>query len=229
MMRASLLPYAFIISSVVYLSVTLILARLTLQPVQFRLMIYTGALNATCGAFSYFLEDNYWTPARIGGLIIGIEDLLIAVAVGMIPWYLVALIWQKRMAIDLRWPIALKRIAVIMFSAYLTYLIGMLTDVDPMAMMLAVCASLTMVILALRPDSWPLAATGFIVFGLIWFLLVEITFAALPGFIQQWNLESRWGRPILGVPVGEIVWALIFGALIPLLTAFVFDVRVKRG
>ena len=226
MMSDSVLPYAFIVSSVVYVLLVLSLGRLTLQPIQFRLMMIAGALNATSGAFSVFLEDHYWMPRRLGGASLGIEDALIAAVVAMIPWYLVAVLWQKKLTVDFQWRRSLKRIVCLMVLAYLTYLIGVSAGIDPMTMLLLICVALAIGLLIRRPQAWPLAATGAVIFGLVWFVIVKATFILLPGFIHQWNLLGTWGKLVCGVPVGEIAWALIFGALLPVLVSFTFDVRI---
>ncbi|HQL01378.1 MAG TPA: hypothetical protein PK090_11440 [Smithellaceae bacterium] len=226
MMSESFLSYGYILSSAIYLTITLVLGRLTLQPVHFRLMIYAGALNATSGVFCYFLEEHYWMPKRVGGMIMGVEDILIAAVVGMIPWFLVAVIWQKRLTVHFQWRASCRRIACIMPMVYLAYLMGIYIQIDPMSLLLIICAILAAGLLILRTDAWPLAATGFVTFGPAWFLIVWATFYLLPGFVHQWNLDGTWGTPLCGVPLGEIVWALIFGALLPVLVSFTFDVRI---
>lgn len=226
MMSESVLSYALILSSTVYLTITLVLGRLTLKPVHFRLMIYAGLLNATSGVFCFFLEEHYWMPKRVGGMVVGIEDILIAAVVAMIPWYLVAVIWQKTLTVHFQWRASFRRIACMMPLAYLAYLMGIYMQINPMSLLLIICTALAAGLLVLRPDAWPLAATGFVIFGLAWFLIVLATFFLLPGFVHQWNLDGTWGKPLCGVPLGEIAWALIFGALLPVLVSFTFDVRI---
>ena len=224
-MRALVIPYAFLISSAVYILITLALGRFTLPREQFRLMNYAGLANAICGVFSYFLEDNYWMPHRWGGFRLGIEDFLIAYAVGMIPWYLVAFFWKKKLRVNFQWPGVIKRFLLV-GSISFTYLLGVWMGVNPMTALLVICGAVVVALLCMRPGNWPLALTGMIAFSIIWFFVVALTFWALPDFIFQWNLAGQWGRPLFGVPVGEIVWAVVFGAALPLLTGIVFNVRI---
>ena len=226
-MRSLSISYAFLISSFVYVAIILLLGRFTLPREQLRLMIYAGMATATSGVFSYFLEDNYWMPQRLGGFRLGIEDILISSAVGMIPWYLVALLWKRKLWVDFQWSGVIKRFLMIASMSYVTYLLGVWVGINPMTMLLIICVVLMFIMLGLRPDIWPLALTGAIAFGAAWSSVAALTFWALPGFIFQWNLKGIWGKPLLGIPVGEIVWAVIFGALLPLLNSYVFNVRIN--
>ncbi|HBH87351.1 MAG TPA: hypothetical protein DDY17_07110, partial [Syntrophaceae bacterium] len=63
----------------------------------------------------------------------------------------------------------------------------------------------------------------------VWFVVVAVTFRLFPDFLTAWNLASQWGRPLYGVPIGEIVWSVVFGAVLPLLTGIVFNVEIIRN
>lgn len=225
-MRVMLISYAFLICSVLYTSITLILGHFTLPREQFRLMIYAGLATATSGGFAYFLEGNYWMPLRLGGFMLGIEDLLISYAVGMIPWYLVAFTWKKKLQMNFQWPGVIKRFLLISFISYTAYLFWVWFGLNPMTGLIVICGILVLAVLFMKPRNWPLALTGMISFSVVWFFVVALTFWLLPDFIFQWNLEGQWGRPLFGVPVGEIVWAVAFGAVLPLLNSFVFNVWI---
>jgi hypothetical protein len=229
MINDFVMEHAFLTSSAVYLAVAAALGRLTLPAEQFRVMHLAGLATATCGVFSYFLEYNYWTPSRLGGVRIGIEDFLISYAVGVIPWYLVAILWKKRLRVRLQWTRAIRNFLMAAASCYVTYLIAVWTGMNPMTALIAVCVLMAFALLYLRPGNWPLALTGMITFPAVWFVVVAVTFRLFPDFLTAWNLASQWGRPLYGVPIGEIVWSVVFGAVLPLLTGIVFNVEIIRN
>jgi hypothetical protein len=202
-------------------------SRFTLPREQVRLTHYTGLASGPGGLFLYFLEGNYWTPGRIGGLRLGVEDFLISYAVAAMVWYLVALVWGRRLRLQLYWPSVLRRYLMAAIGCDLTYLTMVWVGVDPMTSLLLTCLLASIALWWLRRSNWPLAVTGVVAFTLVWFSVVAITFWLLPDFVLKWNLTGEWGQHVFGVPAGEIVWALVFGVFWPLFTGFVFDVSIE--
>ena len=45
-------------------------------------------------------------------------------------------------------------------------------------------------------------------------------------FLDLYNLETFWGRPVYGVPLGEPVWALVYGAGWPLFVSYFLDLKL---
>jgi hypothetical protein len=227
-MRAFLIDYSYILCSVAYIVPVLVLGRFTLPREQFRLIHYAGLANAPAGLFLYFLEGNYWTPGRIGGLRLGIEDFLISYAVGAMAWYLVALVWRRRLRLQLHWPAVLRRYLMAAIGCDLTYLVLVWDGVDPMTGLFLTCGPVAVALWWLRRENWPLALTGMIPFPLVWLLVVALTVSLFPEYLFKWNLAGQWGRPVLGVPAGEIVWAFVFGVFWPLFVGVIFDVEIVR-
>jgi len=226
---------AFILSDFHFLLCSLVLAVLSLTSgywvlprEQFRLMNFAGLANSTSGAFSYFLEYNYWTPPRLGGFRIGIEDFLISYAVGLMAWLVVALLWRRQLQVSLDWFLAFRRFLALASLCYVTYLVMVQVNVNPMTALIVICVGLVAFLLCLKPGNWPLALTGSITFSLTWFAVCVIVFSLLPDFLLTWNLSGSWGWSLFGVPAGEIFWAAAFGAVLPLLTGYVFGVRISR-
>ncbi|MGD0915200.1 MAG: hypothetical protein ABSB22_01970 [Thermodesulfobacteriota bacterium] len=227
-MHAFVMNYSYLLSTVAYIAVVLMLGRFTLPREQFRLMHLTGLTSAPVGVLCFFLEGNYWTPPRLGGLRIGIEDILIGYAVGMLPWYLVAVVWRRRLQVRFHWPAVLRRYVVAGAGCDLTYLVTVWVGMDPMTGMLITYGLGAVALWLFRRGNWPLAATGVLQFPVVWFCVVAFTFWLFPEFIFKFNLAGNWGRPVFGVPVGEIAWAFTFGVFWPLFTAVIFNVEIER-
>ena len=82
---------------------------------------------------------------------------------------------------------------------------------------------------ALRPEIVRLAAWGAFALPVVWTALVALTFALEPTFVHESNLEGAWGARLLGVPLGEIAWAAVFGAFWPTFLGHVFRVPLHAG
>ena len=218
--------FHFMLCSFALSFLALVLGYWALSHEQFRLMNFAGLANSTSGAFSYFLEYNYWTPPRLGGLRIGMEDFLISYGVGLLAWLVVALLWRGKLQICLDWFLAFKRFLALAAVCYATYLIMVWVSINPMTALIVICMALAAFLIYLKPGNWPLALTGSLAFSVTWFAVCVIIFQLLPDFLLTWNLSGSWGWFLFGVPAGEIIWAAAFGAVLPLLTGYVFGVRI---
>jgi hypothetical protein len=74
---------------------------------------------------------------------------------------------------------------------------------------------------------WPLALAGVFLFPLIYLSMTRFDFWLWPDFVGQWSKTLPWGKRVLGLPLGEITWSIVFGAYWPLFTAYIFDARLS--
>jgi hypothetical protein len=219
----------YLLASVTYLAVALLLARLTLSRRQARLTAWSGAVHLPAALLAPLLEPSYWAPVRTGGVAFGFEDVLITLAVAVWAWYLVALRFDARLGTPATLRVAFRRSllpgAVIIGGFLLAWTAG----VDPMTALLVVCLLAAVALGALRPDRRELAAWGSLSLSVAWFGLVWATYALAPGFAAQWNGAGAWAVRLAGVPLGEVAWAAAFGAFWPVFLAHVFDVALVPG
>lgn len=227
MVAPSATPY--LVASVAYLALVMALARATLSPPQARLTLLAAAVHAPAAAFAPLLEPSYWTPARVGGGPLGIEDVLITGAVASWAWYLVALRFDGRLGAPVAARDAFLRSLAPGGWVIAGYLALWLIGVDPMTALILTCTAGALVGAALRPEIAPLAAWGAIALPIVWTALVALTFALDPAFVHEWNPEGPWGARLLGVPLGEIAWAAVFGAFWPTFLGHVFRVPLRVG
>lgn len=78
------------------------------------------------------------------------------------------------------------------------------------AILTLVVLSVCMLIAAPR-FAW-IGFVGCAVFTPLWWAMARLHFAVWSGFDTAWNQEVWLGRPLLGVPVGEVLWAVACGA-----------------
>ena len=64
--------------------------------------------------------------------------------------------------------------------------------------------------------------------GLGYFLLLKLWSLLFPDVLELWNPEAFWGIHVLNVPLGELVLALLFGALWGPLVALIFHRHLTR-
>jgi len=220
-MRTLLNTYPYLVACLTALGVLGVL--LLLSPGQRKPALLSGALCTPFGLFSIWLVPTYWNPRWVwsmGG--VGIEDLLFSFAAGAWVWILAVFFLRKRLVLRIHLPQVLARYAVIMACGLSCWGIAWKLIHDPM---LAVWVSFvvgTLVHLLLRPALWRLTLSGGLGFLGVYALGMKIWLWSLPSFAASWPATVRWNTLFLGIPYGEHIWALTYGACWPLVLAFLF-------
>jgi hypothetical protein len=191
-------------------------------------LFIVGLLNAGTSPFCALLEVTYWSPVRIGGWRLGVEDFIIGFVLGAAAWG--AAIWPMRHRIELNGGIiaAIRRLALTL--AYLIPFVGLhALGLSWMSSFLMAMAVVFVVQLLLRPSLWPLAICGVLVFVPLYFLYLQLLLVIWPAFYLQWNPATPWGLSFLGAPLGEITWSVLFALALPLLAGYILDIRLAHG
>jgi len=172
------------------------------------------------------LEKCYWSPKRVGGWILGPEDLLISFAVALMAWFIVALLLRGKISFASTTPGFFRRYNTAAGLSVGFFLVFHFSGLEPMASLILTCGVMAILLQIIRRDLWPLALCGFLGFPLLYLLVVRLDFWLCPDFILQWNRDSVWGVTFLGFPLGEITWSVVFGAYWPLFFSYTFMVEV---
>jgi hypothetical protein len=93
---------------------------------------------------------------------------------------------------------------------------------------LVVSVGLLILLLGRRISLWRLALAGLVTFTPIYLIEEKLQFAAWPNYLSYWNSGGLWGTLVLGIPLGEIAWAAVFGAVCPVVIASVLDITFDR-
>jgi hypothetical protein len=196
------------------------------QPRDLRIsMLKMGTLNAAFFPFCALLEGSYWQPTRLGGWLLGPEDVVISFALGAVVWGLA--VWPLRHRIRLQTSTCaiLRRMSRTL--VFLVLFLGLrFLGLSWMTSYLVTLLSVAAVGLLLLPSMRPLAFYGAIVFVPLYFLYVTLILVLWPEALIQWNPAPPWGARLLGIPAGELAWSLLFGAALPLIGAYVLDARL---
>lgn len=220
--------YPYLFTNIVSFLIFVVGGRWILRRDHWRAMMIGGALNAPCFPLLIFLENNYWHPLRLGGWILGIEDMLCSFMVAAISWFVIALTFGNRMTMPDNLKILWPRYRIIAGISVLLFLLFNLTGFIGMTSLVFTCTIVTAMLLFMKRELWPVALGGIIGFAVIYLVLVRIYFFVWPDFVLQWNMQTFWGRLIWGMPLGEIVWACVFGAYWPVFMINVWNIHYSR-
>lgn len=195
---------------------------------QRRMMLLSGLLAAPFACCSVLFIPEYWNPVRILDFFFktGPEDIIFSFINGGIAWLLAAWAVRKKLTINIRAGILLRRYAA--YSASFMA-VGFLLRQGGAGIMTATILSIllcSLLLLCLRPDLWVLPFAGLIGFTALYLVCVDILLGVFPEFLLQWNMENLWGVSLLGIPVEEILWASSFGFCWPLFIAHISDARL---
>jgi hypothetical protein len=189
-----------------------------------RLAAASGLVCLPCSLLAFLHEGSYWRPARVGGGAFGVEDPMFSFTMGALVWLAASRLSQSPPPLPVR--AAARRFLIWGLPAIPVLLCLWLAGTDPMTATVAAGAALLAALLIRRPRMWKLAAGGVCRFLPAYVLLVRIQFAVWPDYALAWNPESAWSYPIVGMPVGEIAWAIVFAAMWPVLVASAFSVSL---
>ena len=156
------------------------------------------------------------------------EDLLFSGVVGMIAWILAFGHDLSR----LRLPKEATQTLLRFLFVISIYIVGFtLLKATGLRVMPAAVVALTVVGIGLaivRLDLFWYALRGAVLFAIVYFVFLRVSFWIWPHWIDEWNLEALWDLFILGVPAEEIVWAFFYGGVSPLATGYILKVIPPR-
>lgn len=190
-------------------------------------ILLCGLLAVPAAALEIFFVPDYWHPVRLSNFIVGAEDILFSFSVGIVSccvafapfrgWY--------------RWNICrspiIKRYAIVLLSFLAGLLILLYSGMPVMAAALFSMLSIALVLKGHMRNLWPISATGALSFALIYLILMKAGFALWPHWLQQWNLRNLTGHYLFGVPLEEIAWAFLYGAMHPFAISYIFGFKVR--
>jgi hypothetical protein len=206
--------------------VVLLLPPLLALPRRHRFsMVVVGLLNAGTSPFCALLEVSYWSPVRLGGWRLGIEDFIIGFVLGAAAWGVA--IWPRRDRVEMRVElIPMLRRLLLTFLYLIPFICLHALGLSWMTSFLAAMVLVLTVQLAIRPSLWTLAAHCTIIFVPLYFLYLQLLLLVWPDFYLQWNTAPPWGLQLLGAPSGEIVWSVLFAMTLPVLAGYLMNVRL---
>lgn len=195
-----------------------------------RIALFSGLLSAPTGIFAPTFAA-YWSPVRLGGGALGIEDFLFCFGSGFNLWLLVAplpvlrgvrAIWDRRRIMHRLWPF------VVIGSG--VYLMLWVAGANPMTGLIAGLAAAGGWALLRDGRLWRIALPGAVLYPLLYAVVLQTVFAVWPEIMSVWTGSHFWERPLLlGIPLGELAWAMAAGAFWPPIVAHVLSITPLRA
>jgi hypothetical protein len=221
--------HPYLIANLPVLFTVLLMVKLARPRGYGRLSLLSGLTCIPSSVLALLHNESYWNPVRLGGWPIGLEDVSFSFTVGAMAWLVSAFIYRRRLTMDHRWPPRIRRFlfSCVLFSGLC--LCFWFAGVKSLAnSLLAGVVSLTVVFYHAH-NAWPLAATGIAFFTPIYILIEKIQFNIWPNFVLQWNPHDLLGNRIMGLPIGEIAWAVVFGVGWPFYIAYLYGVQLLNS
>ena len=175
-----------------------------------------GSLAALVMLPTYLVyEGYYWSPVRLGGLGLGIEDVLVLFVLGGTNATAAALPFRRTLSIDFQLRQFIGRAAALTLIYAVTLVLPWLLGADPLTSSIAANLIILVIMIILRQDLWPFALSGFLIFAPSYLIFLKTTLLIFPDFLFQWNLSAFWGTTIAGLPAGEIAWVFTIAPAAP--------------
>ena len=215
-------PYLF--TNVCSLIICLLTACLLGRPG--RLIILGGLLSTPSFYLIALFENEYWNPVRIWGWVVGIEDVLCSFDVGAMALIPCACMFGRRLLWNEGRRTVLLRYFFLGALNSVLFLVLVFMGLGGMTSLVLTYLLMMAILQIVRWRLWPLSVAGLLGFTFIYYVIVRVYFWYWPDFINQWNFGSIWGRPVAGLPLGEIAWAGAFGFFWPLFVGYVLEARL---
>jgi hypothetical protein len=165
-------------------------------------------------------HNAYWSPARLGRLEFGIEDALYLFNVSTLGWLLSMVIVEKHSHLVLPRIINCRRYLLFIGVGCAAVLVLLFLGVDVMTAHIAANCLIVILLIVRFPKYWILFLSGSLLLTIVVVLEQKLWFFLWPEFLKSWNAETFWGRPLGGVPLGEVVFHLTFAVASPLGVSF---------
>jgi len=196
-----------------------------LFPRQRRFMILSGIFSVPFALFSVVFIPEYWNPEKIGGLIIGIEDILFSYATGCIVWIIASLISKLNFNFNFRLSSVLKRYFLVTCSGIFLGLLLWTSNMYIMTATIIVITIVGVVLLVYYKKLWFFLLSGALGFTIFYMVSIYLILSFWPRFIFQWSSGCLSGIVVFEIPLEEIIWAFVFGAVWPIFFVFIADLK----
>jgi hypothetical protein len=182
-------------------------------PDERRAMAASGLLLTPFALFGPFVQGSYWRPERLGGLELGIEDVLFCFAFGALAWGFAAL---GRPRLPRLLPLTTRfarRAGAVGMLGLLGFLALWIAGLSAIWSLLVVQAGLA-VAMVMREPSLLLPSIKSAVILTLYYLAMLAGMVLFFGeaVAALWTMESWFGFGLFGVPIEEILWATSFAA-----------------
>ena len=175
-------------------------------------MLTMSLLASPLCLFDFWAVPLYWQPVTLFNIPVGIEGVLYSFCLGGIAAILYTEVARKAPQHMHKWH---RSGALVVFSATLAVLVILITQGDyfnPAVMLYIALLFGIGVALYLRKDLMRGTVIGALCFGVVYFLLLKIWLTMFPGAINWFLFQGLPKVYVLGVPLWELLFGIMFAA-----------------
>lgn len=190
--------------------------------------MFSAVLSTPSSLASFVFVPDYWDPKRIIPFEIGPEDMIFSFSTGGIIWLMIMSLFFRNIRVDINWRITFKRYISILIVGSAIYLLWLSTGINIMIATVLTVSIIGLWIIHRNKDYWPICAIGMAGFVVFYASFLKAFFILFPEFSGHWNGNNLFGIYILGLPLEEVIWGAAFGAVWPLIIAYLLDIHLIK-
>lgn len=225
-LRQVLDSYPYLFSNILWLAGLLLVVRLLPSSVHRRLVISLGLIMMPSFLFSPVLTPDYWSPVRVGGWTVGIEDALCSFNVGASAFLPAAFLFRDRLVPSRQSVPRIGHFLAAIAVGQALYFLLWFAGVSSMSALILTQSVAVVLLLLLCPHLWQFCLGNGVAFTLSYCAFLKVLFLIWPNFLACWRTAPPWGALLFGIPFGEVAGAASFGVFWFLFAGYIFDLRV---
>jgi len=191
-------------------------------------MLVAGLSLIPLAPLAALYEASYWSPVRLGGWRVGIEDVIFVFHSGAQVWLLSVWASRHRVRVNPRAAQFVRRYLGLGSLSVVLLLLCRYSGLDTTTSSLVGLAIAGLTALFLRPQLWPLAPAGAAGYTVFYVAFLNFSFWVWPDLVSYWNPANPWSRLVLGIPLGELAYAVAIGAAYRCCAAYALNAVLDR-
>ena len=189
-------------------------------------MLVAGIIQSLHAPFAFLFDDVYWSPRRLGGIAIGVEDMLFTLSLGAGVWLAAVILWRDRIVYRATLREGLLRAGVIAIVPILPAVALRRSGLSIMETDIIVMVGMAAGLAWRRPDLSRLAVAALLIYTPYYVLFLYFCGWMFPDFFAIWNGPELWERRLLGLPLDEVGFILAYTLCFPLIVGTTLDARL---
>jgi hypothetical protein len=199
-------------------------------PAQRTAMVLSGLLSAPFAFASVIFVPEYWQPKRIACFLTGPEDIIFSFAGGGLVWLTAVRVVGPDMTVALQFGRVVRRYLVCIMSFFASVLaFKYLFSLSTMTSVISGGSVHYVALLLLRRDLFRFSLLTGLTYCVLYTVFGILVSRTWTDFLNQWNWDNLTGLTIVGVPIEESIWALVFAACGVLAMAYILEARPAVG
>ena len=182
-------------------------------------MLFAGMVLVPFSSLALLHQPDFWNPKRLGGMSLGVEDALYLFQSGAFAFLGARLVRAEGGLRRLTERVVWNRLAIVTSLGAAALAAARSAGLSMFDATVVTMVAVTLAIVAIRPKLTIAGLAGALCYGSYHYANLRIGLALWPDFANAWS-PGYWAEPMLGVPRGELAFALALGAAHPLTLLF---------